>query len=119
MVLPDRQVFGAGILPFDAELLTVPPPPSRATRRLTRDSWLGPKDTVVRGYRTNRWRLIPGAGPLDCPSCHGALSAEGDIFYHHHAVGGLTHLHLGALPEVVAAFAGPHRPSLTLPSARR
>lgn len=119
MILPDRQVFGAGILPFDAELLPLPPAPLPATRRLTRDSWLGPKGTTVRGYRANRWRLIPGAGPLDCPSCHGELSAEGDFFYHHHAVGGLMHLHLGALPEVVAAFAGPHRPSLTLPSARR
>jgi len=119
MVLPDRQVFGAGILPFDAELLPLAPSPAPVTRRLTRDSWLGPKGTTVRGYRSNRWRLIPGAGPHDCPSCHGELSAEKDFFYHHHAVGGLMHLHLGALPEVVAAFAGPHRPSLTLPSARR
>jgi cobyrinic acid a,c-diamide synthase len=40
------------------------------------------------------------------------------MFHHHHAVGSLIHLHLGAFPEVVTAFAGPHRPSLTLPSAR-
>ena len=46
------------------------------------------------------------------------LYAEGDWFFHHHAVGSLLHLHLGALPEVVAAFAGPHRPSLKRPTAR-
>jgi cobyrinic acid a,c-diamide synthase len=28
----------------------------------------------------------------------------------------MIHLHLGGLPEVVAAFAGPHRPSLKRPS---
>ncbi len=119
MILPGRQVSGAGILPFDAVLRPVPPAPEPVTRKLVRDSWLGPKGTTVRGYRTNRWQLIPGAGPLDCASCHGPLATEGDFFYHHHAVGGLMHLHLGALPEVVSAFAGPHRPSLSLPSTRR
>jgi cobyrinic acid a,c-diamide synthase len=119
MTLADgRVVPGAGILPFDAVLRHDPPPPSPVTRTLARDSWLGPRGTVVRGYRANRWRLVPGADPLDCPSCFGALTAQGDVYYHHHAVGGLIHLHLGALPEVVAAFAGPHSPSLSLPSAR-
>jgi cobyrinic acid a,c-diamide synthase len=119
MTLADGSIVaGAGILPFDAELLPEPPPPSPVTRTLARDCWLGPRGTVVRGYRANRWRLIPGADPLDCPSCFGALTAQGDVYFHHHAVGGLIHLHLGALPEVVAAFAGPHSPSLSLPSAR-
>lgn len=113
-----RRVPGAGILPFDAELLSNPSPPSPVTRTLTRDCWLGPTGTVVRGYKSGRWRLIPGADPLDCPSCFGPLTAQGDVYFHHHAVGGLVHLHLGALAEVVAAFAGPHPPSLTLPSPR-
>ena len=114
-----RQVAGAGILPFDAERLPNPhKPPNPVTRLLTRDCWLGPKGTVVRGYRSNRWKLRPGADPLDCPSCFGSLSTTGDITFHHHAIGSLIHLHLGALPEVVSAFAGPHRASLTLPSAR-
>jgi cobyrinic acid a,c-diamide synthase len=118
LIIGDRQVAGAGILPFDAELLDAPPPPCPVSRTLTRESWLGPKGTIVRGYKAERWRLRPGVDPLDCPNCFGSLTAQGDVSYHHHAVGGMIHLHLSALPEVVRAFAGPHRPSLTLPSAR-
>lgn len=117
MILPDRHVPGAGILPFDAELLPDPMPPVPVVRTLMHDSWLGPRGTVVRGYRSCRWRLRPGFEPLDCPSCYGALTPDHDLTFHHHAVGSLIHLHLGALPEVVAAFAGPHRPSLRRPSA--
>jgi cobyrinic acid a,c-diamide synthase len=118
MILGRRRIPGAGILPFDAELLPGLEPPVPVERTLIRDCWLGPKGTTVRGYKSLRWRLRPGADPLDCPSCFGALTGEDDVFHHHHAVGGLIHLHLGALPEAVEAFAGPHRPSLTLPSAR-
>jgi cobyrinic acid a,c-diamide synthase len=118
MILGDRCVPGAGILPFDAVLNPDPPQPTPVTRTLTRSCWLGPEGTVVRGYLSGRWRLVPGADPLDCPSCFGSLTAEGDSFFHHHAVGGLVHLHLGALADVVCAFAGPHSASLTLPSAR-
>jgi cobyrinic acid a,c-diamide synthase len=63
--------------------------------------------------------LVPGADPIGCPSCHGALTSQDDFYFRHHAVGGLMHLHLGALAEVVAAFAGPHPASLTRPSTRR
>lgn len=118
MILGDRRVTGAGILPFDAELLPNPNPPTPVARTLTRDCWLGPKGTTVRGYKSGRWRLRPGADPLDCPNCFGPLTAQDDVFYHHHAVGSLIHLHLGAFPEVVEAFAGPHRASLTRPSNR-
>jgi cobyrinic acid a,c-diamide synthase len=118
MLADGRRVAGAGILPFDAEQRVDYPPPTPVTRTLTRDCWLGPRGTVVRGYQSNRWRLVPGADPLDCPSCFGALTAQDDVYFHHHAVGGLVHLHLGALPEVVSAFAGPHVPSLSLPTAR-
>jgi cobyrinic acid a,c-diamide synthase len=118
MIISGRSYRGAGILPFDAELQADPPPPAPVSRRLLHDSWLGPRGTIVRGYRGGRWRLIPGVEGFECPTCFGALSAEGDWFYHHHAVGSLLHLHFGALPEVVAAFAGPHRPSLRRPTAR-
>jgi cobyrinic acid a,c-diamide synthase len=118
MILGDRQVPGAGILPFDAELLPNPKPPTPVSRTLVRDGWLGPKGTKVRGYKSGRWRLLPASDHLDCPTCFGSLTAQNDISFHHHAIGSLIHLHLGALRDVVAAFAGPHRPSLTLPSAR-
>jgi cobyrinic acid a,c-diamide synthase len=118
MIIGGRPYRGAGILPFDAELRADPPPPAPVSRRLLHDSWLGPRGTVVCGYKSGRWRLIPGIEGFECPTCFGALSAEGDWFYHHHAVGSLLHLHFGALPEVVAAFAGPHRPSLRRPTAR-
>jgi cobyrinic acid a,c-diamide synthase len=118
MKIGGRSFRGAGILPFEAELLDDPPPPAPVSRVLLHDSWLGPRGTVVRGYKSGRWRLTPGIEPFECPTCFGALSAEGDWFFHHHAVGSLLHLHLGALPEVVAAFAGPHRPSLRRPTAR-
>jgi cobyrinic acid a,c-diamide synthase len=116
MVIGGRPVRGAGILPFNAELLSDPGPPVPVTRRLLHDSWLGPRGTTVRGYKSGRWRLSESREKLDCPTCFGSLTTDGDLFYHHHAVGSLIHLHLGALPEVVAAFAGPHRPSLKRPS---
>ncbi len=118
MIIGGRRFPGAGILPFDAELLADPEPPTPVTRTLLHDCWLGPRGTVVRGYKSNRWSLTPSIERFECPACFGALSAEGDWFYHHHAVGSLLHLHLGALPEVVDAFAGPHSPSLRRPSAR-
>jgi cobyrinic acid a,c-diamide synthase len=119
LIIGGRTYRGAGILPFDAELVCdAPPPPAPVSRRLLHDCWLGPRGTTVRGYKSLRWRLISGSEPLECPNCFGALSEEEDWFYHHHAVGSLMHLHLGALPQVVAAFAGPHHPSLRRPTTR-
>jgi cobyrinic acid a,c-diamide synthase len=118
MVIEGRHFLGAGILPFDAQRLPDPKPPAPVTRILLHDCWLGPAGTVVRGYKSGRWHLSPSIEPLECPTCFGALSAEEDWFYHHHAVGSLLHLHLGALPEVVDAFVGPHSPSLKRPSSR-
>ena len=119
MIIDGRRCQGAGILPFDAELLPDPQPPDPVTRTLLHDCWLGPAGTVVRGYKSGRWRLIPSIEPFECPACFGALSAEGDWFYHHHAVGSLLHLHLGALPEVVDAFVGPALPVAAAPIAAR
>jgi cobyrinic acid a,c-diamide synthase len=116
MIIEGRSLQGAGILPFDAELSTDPKPPAPVTRTLLHDCWLGPAGTIVRGYKSGRWRLIPSVEPFECPTCFGALSAEEDWFYHHHAVGSLLHLHFGALPEVVDAFVGPHSPSLRRPA---
>ncbi|WP_165250889.1 cobyrinic acid a,c-diamide synthase [Paludisphaera soli] len=110
---------GAGILPVEAELAAVPRPPEPVVRTLSRDSWLGPKGTVVRGYRSGRWNLKFSPTPFECPSCYGRLSGEGDFYFRHHAVGSFVHLHLGALPEVVSAFAGPHHPSLRRPTSVR
>jgi cobyrinic acid a,c-diamide synthase len=115
MIIDGRRLPGAGILPFDAELTPDPKPPEPVTRILLHDSWLGPAGTVVRAYKASRWRLIPSIERFECPACFGALSAEGDWFYHHHAVGSLLHLHFGAFPEVVDAFVGPHSPSLKRP----
>jgi cobyrinic acid a,c-diamide synthase len=116
MKIDGRRIGGAGILPFKAELLARPEPPAPVARTLLHDCWLGAKGTVVRGYKSGRWRLRPSSERLDCPACSGSLTRDGDLHYHHHAVGSMIHLHLGALPEVVAAFAGPHRPSLRRPS---
>ena len=116
MIIDGQTVPGAGILPFDAELLPQPEPPVPVSRTLLHDCWLGGKGTVVRGYKSCRWRLRASFEKLECPACFGSLTSDDDLFYHHHAVGSLIHLHLGALPEVVAAFAGPHRPSLRRPS---
>lgn len=116
MRIAGKRLRGAGILPFEAELLAHPEHPEPVTRTLLHDCWLGSKGTVVRGYKSGRWRLHPRSERLECPACFGSLTADGDLQYHHHAVGSMIHLHLGALPEFVAAFAGPHRPSLRRPS---
>ncbi len=118
MCIDGRVIRGAGILPFDAVYLHDAETPQPVERELLQDCWLGPKNTVVRGYKSPRWKLVPSVQPFECPSCFGNLSAEDDWFFHHHAIGGLLHLHLGALPEFVAAFASPHRPSLRRPSRR-
>ena len=118
MILKDRCVAGAGILPFDAELVDERVVGTPVTRTLARGTWLGPPGTVVRGYRSDRWKLHAAPEPGDCPTRSGVLTAEREAFVRHHAVGSLIHLHLAALPEVVAAFAGPHYASLTLPGTR-
>lgn len=111
-----KRFPGAGILPIEAELLSRPTPPAPVTRTLLHDCWLGNKGTVVRGYKSSRWRLHPSSERPECLDCFGSLTADGDFYYHHHAVGSVIHLHLGALPEFVAAFASPHRPSLRRPT---
>jgi cobyrinic acid a,c-diamide synthase len=116
MVIHGRRFPGVGIFPFDAELVAPAQQPTPVTRVLSSDSWLGPRGTTVRGYKSCRWRLHTSTERFECPACFGALTSDNDLFYHHHAVGSLIHLHLGALPEFVAAFAGPHRPSLWRPS---
>jgi cobyrinic acid a,c-diamide synthase len=117
MIIDGRAVRGAGILPFEAELRVEPTGPTPVDRTLNRASWIGPKGTSVRGYRTGRWRLRPAPEPGDGHAISGPLTSQGDVYFRHHAVGSLVHLHLAALPQVVASFAGPHLASLNLPSA--
>lgn len=116
MIVNGRSIPGAGILPFDAVLRTDPSCPDPVVRTLTRDSWLGRAGTIVRGYRSHRWNFRPAA---ESSASHGNLTYEMDVYARHHAVGGLMHLHLAALPEVVAAFDGPHPASLTLRLGRQ
>jgi cobyrinic acid a,c-diamide synthase len=116
LVLGHGQVPGAGILPVNAIHHPGPCSAIPVTRRLTRPSWLGPAGTEVRGYRSSRWSLEETPDLGDCPARSGPLTTELDLFSYHHAVGSLVHLHLASLPDVVAAFIGPHRPSLSLPS---
>jgi len=117
MIIEGRHYPGVGIFPCEAELAADPHPPTPVTRTLTRDCWLGPRKTEVRGYLSGRWIVRPNDQAFDCPSCYGALSRDRDLYFRHHAVGGLIHLHLAALPKVVATFAGPHQPSLNRPTA--
>ncbi|CAN5916066.1 cobyrinate a,c-diamide synthase [soil metagenome] len=115
MIVEGRAVPGAGILPFDAELREQPDLPSPVERTLNRDTWLGRRGTVVRGYDSGRWRLRPAPEPGDCPARSGPLTASRDLYYRRNAIGSLVHLHLAALPDVVAAFLGLPRPSLIGP----
>ena len=107
---------GVGLLPFEAELLENPRLPYPVSRVLTRDVWLGNRGTAVRGYHSGRWRLQPASIESHNDACFGPIESDRDLWYHHHVVGSLIHLHLASLPEVVRAFAGPHQPSLTIPS---
>jgi cobyrinic acid a,c-diamide synthase len=120
MRLLDREVNGAGILPITAELQRDPTDPTPVERTLVRDVWLGPKGTSVRGYRSGRWVLHPAPEPDDCPSAPGPLTDLRDMYYRKNAVGSLIHLHLGALPVVVAAFASAsRRPPIARPGRSR
>lgn len=104
-----RSIPMAGIFPVDATFRPDSPAPTPVSRTLLRPGWLGPRGTSVRGYRSNRWRLTPAPEPDDCPVRSGPMTAQGDIYFRHHAVGSLIHLHLASLPEAVAAFAAPVR----------
>lgn len=121
MIVDGRAYGGAGILPFDAELRPGPAWPEPVERVTSRDGWLGPRGTVVRGYSAHRWALTPAPEPEDCPRRSGALTAEGDVYFRCNAVGSLVHLHLPALPEIVRAFAGPApvEPGPASPGRRR
>jgi cobyrinic acid a,c-diamide synthase len=119
MRIHGRDIPGVGILPFDAVLRPDATAPTPVTCKIRCDSWLAPRGTEVRGYYSGRWDLRPTSELCHCEAGFGKLADAGDFFYHHHAVGSLMHLHLAALPQVVAAFAGPHRPSLTLRQAGR
>ncbi len=104
------QVFpGAGILPIDARLVDETGWPQPVERQLTSDSWLARSGTVVRGYRSGRWNLLPAPNPHDCPSRFGFLSTEPDIVFRSEAIGSLVHLHLSALTNVVTGFASHHK----------
>ncbi len=109
MILPDRQVPGAGIFPIDARLQQPHSWPEPVERVLSGNGWLGPRGTVVRGYRSNRWSLEPSLDGQECAARSGALTPESDIVFRNRAVGSLIHLHLGALPEVVSRFVGTAR----------
>ena len=119
MRIQGREIAGVGVLPFDAEFNEHSVPPEPVVCKIQCDTWLAPRGTEVRGYHSNRWNLRPTSELCHCEAGFGSLSDVGDFFYHHHAVGSLMHLHLAALPQVVAAFAGPHPPSLTLRQADR
>lgn len=106
LILGDRQVPGAGVLPFDAVLQSPLSWPDPVERTLARDGWLGARGQVVRGYRSKRWSLRPVADLGDCPANSGPLTDENDIVFNHNAVGSLIHLHMAALPDVVAGFVG-------------
>lgn len=112
----DHEVPGVGILPIESTLRAQPRGPTPVTRTLERMSWLGPAGTVVRGYRCGRWSLSAAPGLGDCPARSGALTPQNDIYFHHHAIGSMIHLHLASFPLAVEAFAEPHQPSLRLPS---
>ena len=79
MIIDGQPVRGAGILPFSAELLAHPEVPVPVTRTLLHDCWLA-KGTVVRGYRSCRWRLHASFERLECPACFGSLTADGDFY---------------------------------------
>ena len=118
LIREGRQYPMAGILPVSAEFLDGACSPRPVERRLTRDGWLGPRGALVRGYRSGRWALHPAPEPDDCPAKSGPLTAENDLYFRKGAIGSLVHLHLGALPEVVAAFAGASAYSASRPGSR-
>lgn len=103
MILGDRWVPGAGILPFDAVLQPGNRGPARVVRSLVRDGWLGAQGTEIRGYCCGLWSLEPAPEPTDCPARSGSLTAERDVYFRHQAVGSLLHLNPAALPGFVAA----------------
>ncbi len=117
MVIDGMVVPGAGIFPISAERLALPAIPSAIERTLDRTSWLGPSGMMVRGYWSGRWKFHTAPEPDDCPARSGFLNPDRDLVFRKGAIGSRIHLHLGALPNVVSAFAG--RPPAPLAPPRR
>ena len=67
MILDGQRIPGVGIFPFEAELLDQPEPPKPVTRTLLHDCWLGSKGTIVRGYKSGRWRLHRASSGSSAP----------------------------------------------------
>jgi cobyrinic acid a,c-diamide synthase len=104
MVVGTQQYAMAGILPFHAVALRSSCCATPVTQVLCAETWLGATGAAIQGYRTLRWRFIPALEVHECMLDSGRLTGEGDMYYHKNAVGGLIHLHLGAVPALMRAL---------------
>lgn len=90
-----------GILPAVARFHSADGESDRAELTVRHENWLAHAGTVLRGYRSRRWRFEP----LGCRLDSGRKSCcQPDLIGCNHVVGSLLHLQFFVLPELLQRF---------------
>ncbi len=109
----DGQTYPmVGIFPAVARWNPDPCPPRPVEVTMTRSAWLGSPGTKLRGYRNERWEIVPQSTQI---SLLGELGHEYDMLTSYQAIGSRLHLNFAALPSFLQCFLHPQ----TLASVRR
>lgn len=93
---------GVGVLPYTAVFQPGHRSSDPITLTLNESTWLGEKRSLLRGYTSRDWQLVPHSGPNPLS---GDLTTGGDLVYYRQAVGSLIHLHPAALPDLLGRIA--------------
>jgi cobyrinic acid a,c-diamide synthase len=100
-----------GILPAIARFRPDHAAPEPIEITVTRDNWLAPQGTRLRGYRSDRWRFETLGCRLDASQ---KACCQPDLLGCNCVVGSLIHFHFAAFPEVFQSFFRPSRRSSPL-----
>ncbi len=112
LVTPDGEsVPMVGALRATAIANRRPAPPAPATVTLSRNCWLGPHGTNVRGYLNSNWLFEGG------DACDGLVSETGhhrDLLSRYSAIGSRMHVNFVSQPDVLDSFLhAAHQPQAT------
>ena len=93
-----------GVLPTTAHLETRGYEPRAVEFKVSRDCWLAPSGTLLRGYLNPAWRL-EAAGPIHS---YAEAGHELDLVGRHQAIGSRVYMHFAALAGGLTGFFAPH-----------
>ena len=106
MVIDGCTFTGAGILNLDAVFSADRIGLQPVEHELAKESWLAPRGSLVRGYRSSKWKLEPERHFSCTTATVREVSEEQNLVYNLGVIGSLLHLNISALPDIIAGFAG-------------